>query len=120
MLKKYLLYMLIALVALQSIDAMADAVKFHQPNSEFTELDYFSDNYLVSGSSEKSSLISENDTLSDDADHCCYCHGISNMLFTSEIFHTEAISLTNKINSLNQDYLSQLVSPDLRPPIAHV
>jgi hypothetical protein len=41
MFNRVLLSILIVLIAVQSIDAMADAVKFHQPNTEFTEADFF-------------------------------------------------------------------------------
>jgi len=114
MLNKILLFILIALVAVQSVDAMADAVKFHQPNTAFSEADYFPVNTYMADN--KASPAQNNKQVVDD-DHCCYCHGVNcaDLIDNSLAFY----ALHSKERSLffNNDYRSTNLSPDLRPPI---
>tara|TARA_R110001592_G_scaffold262657_1_gene528002 strand:+ start:10435 stop:10806 length:372 start_codon:yes stop_codon:yes gene_type:complete len=122
MIQKYLLYILITLTFIQSTDAIADAAKFHQPNSEYTEADYFpsySPNYF-SGTVFKSasSDINTNDPKqNNDADHCCSCHGITTALLLSNELFFKAGVLPNEIAEFSNRYLSKLITPDIRPPI---
>jgi len=126
MFKKYLLCVLIALIALQSVDAIADAAKFHQAGAEYAESDYFSKKLLKNEQQTANQAINKvtsavylKDTNHEDtdADHCCYCHGISNVLFSGITLQIKSFCAETKINNANPRYISQLISPDLRPPI---
>ena len=114
MTQKYLLYILVILTFLQSVDAVADAAKFHQPNSEYAEADYFPNKIFTS---ETSDLEDNNSGQNSDVDHCCSCHGVTSMLFLSKELFSYAAVLQNEITSFNTYYLSHLISPDIRPPI---
>ena len=105
--------MLIALIALQSVDAMADAAKYHQPNSQYAEADYFVNIIATANLAD----FSNNSTQNNDADHCCACHAPTSMQpLSHELFFTSHLRQTN-ITNTGICYLSQLISPDLRPPI---
>ena len=105
--KQFLLLMLITLLTLQSVDAVADAVKFHQPNTAYTEADYYPLN---------STAITDSNIETDD--HCCYCHGISSALFIDASLGFCAIKTTDQLINYQVFYNSYLITPDLRPPIA--
>ena len=113
MFNKILLFILIALIAVQSVDAMADAVKFHQPNTEYTEADYFPNTLDLTNKDIQTSK----QTSQENDDHCCYCHGVNfaDLTDNSLVFYT----LHSKEQSpfFHNGYRSTNVSPDLRPPI---
>jgi hypothetical protein len=112
MFNKVLLLILIALITVQSVDAMADAVKFHQPNSPYTESDYFHSNQsadLQEQSKKTTEQISDN--------HCCYCHGVSSGIFSNNSLAFDAIPADNTLSNYQLNYSSLLITPDLRPPI---
>lgn len=116
MIQKTLLFILIALIAVQSVDAMADAVKFHQPNSAFSETDYFPVN--------KSNIAQQNDLQQDDnpstqvdSDHCCYCHGINGADLTDNSLSFFAVNAKEPTLFFHNKYCSTHLSTDLRPPI---
>jgi cytochrome c553 len=122
MIKTYLLYIIIALTALQSVDAVADAAKYHQPNSEFTEVDFFTSQSFTNqlsnkNTDEQASQSSDSSQTTSSIDHCCYCHGISTMLPTGDMLPFGAITCAEAIHSSRPNYLSLLITPDLRPPI---
>ena len=114
MIQKYMLYILIALTFIQSMDAIADAAKFHQPNSEYAEADYFPNKIFKS---EPSDSDENGPRTNNDADHCCSCHGITNMLVLSNELFLKTSLLQNEIASFTIPYLSHLITPDIRPPI---
>jgi len=114
MIKSYLLYIIIALTTLQSVDAVADAVKYHQPNSAFTEVDFFTNqsfaNQLSNQDADQQTSHKNEDSPSSPAiDHCCYCHGISTMLPTGDMLPFGAITCTEAIHSSRLNYLSLLI-----------
>jgi len=98
----------------QSIDAMADAVKFHQPNTPYSEADYFSSE-SKSNQQQNSDVLVDNEQVIDD--HCCYCHGVSHGVFTDNSRSFNAIRAIENIKSNPLAYLSQLITTDLRTPI---
>lgn len=116
MVNKVLLFILIALIAVQSVDAVADAVKFHQPDTPYSEADYF-----VSPNIDQiiDTLATNNQSSTDEStlDHCCYCHGVSSGVFTDHSLAFTAISGEANLTRSQLSYISQLISPDLRPPI---
>jgi len=119
MIQKYLLCILIALTFIQSIDAVADAAKFHQPNSEYAEADYFPNKVWLDSShnSESPDLDENSPKQNNDVDHCCSCHGVTTMLFLSNELFLKTNLLQNEIANFAIRYLSHLITPDIRPPI---
>ncbi len=116
MIQRILMYMLVILIALQSIDAIADAAKFHQPNSEYAEADYFPNKTF------KSNLMNSDTSTSDrntelDADHCCSCHGVTASILLRDELLLPVLYIRNEKISYHFLYHSLLISPDLRPPI---
>ena len=114
MVQKLSLYILIVLTFIQSTDAIADAKKIHQPNSEYSEADYFPNSVFKFDSSD---LNTNTPKQINNTDHCCSCHGITTMLILSnELFFKASISQNDITDCINL-YLSQLITPDIRPPI---
>lgn len=119
MIQRIFMYMLIALIALQSVDAIADAAKFHQPNSEYAEADYFPNKIFksnVDDSAQNPKQGNEQDH-EQDADHCCSCHGVTASLLLRDELFLFALNLENEKISYHLFYHSLLITPDLRPPI---
>jgi len=115
MLAKYFLYALIALVALQSIDAMADAVKFHQPNSPYTEADYFPNN----NHADSMTTTNSQDFSKEIDDHCCYCHGVNCTSLIENNYFLHALNIKEELITYQKTYRQAIISPDRKPPISH-
>jgi hypothetical protein len=116
------MYLLVALIALQSVDAIADAAKFHQPNTEFTEADYFY-NKITTTEHNPTSVNNAIDTQigeqtsQESDDHCCYCHGVSCIDLTNNSLVFYALYGKEQSFFFKHKYISTHLSPDLRPPI---
>lgn len=115
MMQRCLLYILMVLTFIQSTDAIADAAKYHQPNSEYAETDYFPNQLFKSSSLD---IDNNSSREGNEVDHCCSCHGITNILFLSNELVLNDTFLQNEITNSNVRYLSHLITPDIRPPIA--
>ena len=113
--QRILLFMLISLLTLQSVDAVADAIKFHQPNTSYTETDYYPLNTVA----DTNTVTNDNSKNINNKinDHCCYCHGISSALFIDTSLGFFAINTSDQLINYHVIYNSYLITPDLRPPI---
>jgi len=114
MLVKYFLYTLIALIALQSVDAIADAVKYHQPNTPYTEADYFPNS---SHADLTNTSTNSQDSTQKIEHHCCYCHGASATVLFESNYNFHVMNLKGELDIYQKTYHQEIISPDLRPPI---
>lgn len=118
MLKKWLSYLLIAVIAMQSAGAMAvDDHQSHQDGEQHLEL---SNQHDLSTTVEKSLVAEKTNPFTNtepDCDHCCHCHNLCQfgVLYNS---HFLEISLATQVAvEPHSGYLSKPYSPELRPPI---
>ena len=81
--RHYLTLLLAALIALQSVAAMADAHRFHQSGTE--HLTFNHEHELAADSAKKISMKAANvadpeSSALQDCHHCCHCHGTAQFL----------------------------------------
>ena len=119
MIRRAISYLLITLIALQSVVAMADAHQLHQTGTEHLEFEHShqpgdteSDKQLSKQASEKSGQPLY------DCHHCCHCHGHGSVVLIGATSHLADLFSENG----QADYQANLTSgipPSLfRPPIA--
>ena len=125
MIQKVLTYLLVTMIAMQSLMAIADVHQPHQSGAQHLEFEHV--HGIPEGQiGEPDQLdvlervtweLSDTSSLDEyDCHHCCHCHGV-NYLKTAnngnDVFpHTLHLFLTVSV-----DYISYTPSPDLRPPI---
>ena len=118
MLKKWLSYLLIAVIVMQSVGVMAgDDHQSHQDGEQHLELSNPQDssNTVVESLIIEKSMVFNNTV--PDCDHCCHCHNLCQIgvLYNS---HFLEISLATQVAvEPHSGYLSKPYSPELRPPI---
>ena len=127
MIRKWVSYLLILLIALQSVAAIADAHQLHQAGSEHLTFEHPHDantqNQPAPEQDEHDFRQQQLESLTDnsssqyDCHHCCHCHGSSQIFIDPSNATLMPLSLGNCSAALNISYLSNLLSPDLRPPI---
>lgn len=116
MVKKWLSYILASLIALQSLAAIADDHLIHQSGVQHVEDEHKYASGLVD---VEASHEYEQDTSTSnqhDCQHCCHCHGLAQFIIDSD--RDIGISRSRqRLSEYNQSYLSNLLFPDIRPPI---
>ncbi len=107
MLRTWLSYILVTLIALQSVLAIADTHESHQQGTGHIELD-------------ERTLLKISDLSADaqlDCNHCCHCHNYAQVLISPNHTLKTAFSFVQLAQYNRVNYLSNLSSPDIRPPI---
>lgn len=119
MFRMNLLYMLLALIAVQSTVAVADSHQSHQTGAEHIEFEHEHNNDNQSTQIKQLSGI-DTDTLTNiqfDCHHCCHCHGVAQFEIANSINNIYLNTDNYKVLENFFKYKSLLISPDLRPPI---
>ncbi len=121
MFRKTILLLLVALIALQSVVAMADAHQVHQSGIEHLD-SAGPDGTSGDASADLSSTDSTGQTQPGDSildcQHCCHCHAMAH-LFVSSDQHNFSLALSGLLRSdYRESYFSTVVSENFRPPIA--
>ena len=120
MIRAWLSYLLITLIALQSVVAVADAHQLHQTGDQHLDFDHVD----VHGSSHPDEhLIAEVQSSSApnaqyDCHHCCHCHGVVQLGVPSSISNLDPAMSQQGISTVHFNYLTPALDPGLRPPIA--
>lgn len=116
MLRQYLAFLLTALIALQSVAAVADAHQFHQSGTEHLTFDHDHSRLTDKLQPKRQSKI-DNPDVSTNLD-CCHCHGHGSVVLIGVASHVADLFSQNG----HADYQASLTSgipPSLfRPPIA--
>lgn len=105
---RFLIYLVLALTAVQSVTAVADVHSVHQSGVEHQDFDVHEHEYGHDHSSKHSHAEFSDEP---DCNHCCHCHG-----------HTTAAILTVSlaIHSLNNPYIVSAYLADIVPePLAN-
>lgn len=115
MFRKAINYILVTLIALQSVGAFADIHLYLQSDAGLVSTDHHE--HHDHDTSAQSAASVEVDSTQDDCNHCCHCHG-STSPFLSKIQNDSHFS-NDSIGS--PDYLFSTISfqdsPDNPPPI---
>lgn len=114
MVQKWLSYLLIAMIAMQSVGAMAgDEHQSHQDGNQHLEFEHEHDSKAPKMDEESYSFPG----VEFDCHHCCHCHNLFHfgVLTKNNNFNMALVNQTNL--EFHTEYLSNLYSPELRPPI---
>lgn len=110
--------MLVVLIAMQSVFAIADSHQSHQEGTQHLEFEHEHDSSRVADNQDR--LKSSTPSFGQyDCHHCCHCHGQGLSLF---VLATSTHGLDSAMSAdphfiHHLFYRSNLVSPDIRPPI---
>ena len=106
---KCLSYLLVALIALQSVVAIADS---HPPHLETPSHADFSDQL-------NSPAVTDHATPLDSADcnHCCHCHNMAQIFLVGNHLCTMDNARVLRLLDIKANYLSNFIFPSIRPPI---
>ena len=118
MLRKFLSYMLVTLIAMQSLLAIADVHQDHQTGTEHLvfEQDHQHEHTadLLMEFEDQTDSSSPEDS---DCHHCCHCHGMSGPFLGANKSELNLLHSRQQLSKNNLAYLSNLLLPALRPPI---
>ncbi len=113
MLRHYVTYLLVLLIAVQSVANVGDIHTSHQSGTEHVEFNHSHQSPADLNDYE----LDKRGQLSFDCHHCCHCHSHSTIFLTGAFSHLSAIFLINA----KGDYFANLtcgIPPSLfRPPI---
>ncbi len=110
MIKTWVSYLLIALIACQSVIAMADSHSLGNEHAKF-EHDHYSDTV----NDKSSSKIDIN--LSAPSHDECHCHMICHLSLSSSQKETKVTVSKQPPAIYHRAYISNIQAPNLRPPI---
>jgi len=117
MTKRWILLLLTALIALQSVGAVIDSHQLHQSGQEHLSFEHDHENIKDNKVSDAKVEVKSVENSPYDCHHCCHCHGTSN-LYVSAFFSSFSLVFHQKKTF---EYLLNLPSiflfPALRPPI---
>jgi len=114
-------YMLMLLIALQSMVAVADVHQSHQASAE--HLSFQADRNTEYGTDSALQLSLLDDPVEKstnnqfDCQHCCHCHGAAHFFLGSHSNTLAVIPSKQILPEFKLAYLSQPLSPDNPPPI---
>ena len=119
--RHYLTLLLAALIALQSVAAMADAHRFHQSGTEHLNFDHEHDS-APADSAKKTSMEATKaadpaSSVLQDCHHCCHCHGMTCLYLGGQPDNLELTTLGKGSSDYRFIYHSFAGAPDNPPPI---
>ncbi|MCG8312675.1 MAG: hypothetical protein MI976_05615 [Pseudomonadales bacterium] len=120
MMRQYIAYILVALLAMQSIVALADAHQYHQTGSEHI---VFDKHYEISGSEPnliQTNIVDYTQENTMDCQHCCHCHGSTGIFISDSQTSFLYSSLTQIAPEYHSNYRSETASPETPPPISQL
>lgn len=119
MLRQYLAFLLTALIALQSVAAVADAHQFHQSGTEHLTFDHDHSQLTDKLQPKRQSKIDNPDVSTNlDCHHCCHCHGHGSVALTGAASHLVALFSGKGQADYQASFTSLIPTSLFRPPIA--
>ena len=119
MIRRWLSYLLIVLIAMQSVVAIADEHKSHQEGIQHLEFVHeFDSARTIDDELDQNGGASLPDQY--DSHHCCHCH-VSGMSLLATSADANGLDVGISVDHLLMRppfYRSNSASPDIRPPIA--
>ena len=119
MIKRWISCLLIALIACQSVMAMADIHQSHQSGVEHLEFDHDDNPDVTRNNLTADDLSPVNSTTGSayDCHHCCHSHTMSHLFLSSNDDYLQNIASKQSPPSYQLAYLSNIQRPNFRPPI---
>ncbi|AFU97796.1 hypothetical protein [Simiduia agarivorans] len=118
MIRHAITYLMIALLAVQSVVASADAHQLHQSGTEHLTFDHEQEPTHNPETDQEIKSSATLGSISFDCHHCCHCHGHGAMIFAESELHLVALFLGNGPVSYNAIYTLGIPPSLYRPPIA--
>jgi hypothetical protein len=116
---KWLSYLLIVMIAMQSLLAVAaDPHQSHQNGIQHLEFEHQHDTEVLNRTPEMDKERYAFAGEDYDCHHCCHCHHMSHLGLLSGNDRLTVALPNEKAMVFQFDYLSKQLSPELRPPIA--
>ena len=115
MTRQVIIYLLTALIALQSATAMADAHQSHQSGAEHLTVEHDHNDEVMTDDKLKVDPMTANPF---DCDNCCHCHCIAQVFLGNHHNSLAAVDLRSHSADYHSSYISLSVSPDNPPPIS--
>ena len=106
---KCLSYLLVALIALQSVVAIADSHPSHPETASHTALD---DQFYSPAASDHEGQLD-----AADCNHCCHCHNMAQIFLVGNHLCTMGNARVLRLFDIEPNYLSNFIFPSIRPPI---
>ncbi len=117
MTKHWISYLLVVLIAFQSVPAIADEHQSHQSGIDHLEFDHDHS----SNSLDQKPLQTAQNTLDgstpDDCHHCCHCHVVCHLFISNNQQDLAFTERALKPRNGPVAYLSNVGFPNFRPPI---
>ena len=117
--KNFLLYLLVTLIALQSVTAFADVYQQHQSGNRHAE---FSHDHQLPATPDNDSLQSGTAMLFADQIHyqqnSCHCHCAAHLFLSSGSVLLPVVHAVQEISEYQFTFISRNSPPSQRPPIA--
>ena len=114
-----LTYLLILLIAVQSVTSVWDSHQFHQSGTEHLTFEH-SHEQSNNSSPDKLDVISnqQTDLNNFDCHHCCHCHGVAQIYLPNVNGNILFSNTRDKKFFYRNTYLSIAPSQDNPPPIS--
>ncbi|MAM87201.1 MAG: hypothetical protein CME36_07820 [unclassified Hahellaceae] len=117
--RRFVSFFLAALIALQSVLAIADVHKAHQSGANHLKFEH---EHKVNNQPQLADAVSQNLEIGAvsqlDCHHCCHCHGSSPMFLADEQLTSDLVYLRGELLEYRVDYRSHIAFHDNPPPIA--
>lgn len=119
MIRYAITYLMIALIAGQSVVAVADVHQLHQSGTEHLTFDHEHDQptYNTPRAEQEIKKNATSGSTSLDCHHCCHCHGMANFFLGSGSDSMPDVDLDSPLSGYQFHYTSYQSSPDNPPPI---
>lgn len=117
MVHKWLSYLLITLIALQSVAAIADTHQAHQTGTVHIEFEHEHDSLTPDRKRMFAEETGVPSIVKFDCHHCCHCHNIAQFIIGNSNEYPGMSQFGLGTPEYRFPYISHLISPDLRPPI---
>jgi len=116
MFRKVLSYLIVVLIAMQSVAAIADTYQSHPSDTHGDTHENFhnsnvTDNIVLFDKSTDAPIITQS-----DCHHCCHSHVMAYLKFT--IGNSIFTQFKHKLSEYKPSIHSLILPPDIRPPIA--
>ena len=120
MLYKALAYIMILLIAVQSVVAVVDSHQLHQSGSEHLSFEHSHDQAGNKSTPDKSRIQALQQSVLNNFDchHCCHCHGVAQLFLPTVNDNSLLAHLGKEVVGYLNIYLSFRGSPDNPPPIS--
>jgi len=109
MLKKGLSYLIVMLIAMQSVVAIAETVQSHHSDDQHENHQHSIDTNLVD------EHLLDIDLANSDCHHCCHSHVMAHFSLTTTLLSVAYFD--HQLPDGYDSYRSHLLFPDIRPPI---